>query len=219
MEVLEGLARESGGPRRRKESQAETRARLIAVGREHFLRYGLGGAVAERIATEAGYTRGALYANFSNKEELFVAVLQASAESRKLEFRAILEVPGGVEDRLRAMREAIGNLVTNPDWMLLQAEFQANALRFPAIREAYLEQQARRRLDGAALLREFAGQLGLELSGTPEEVVEVIGSLTEGLAARQAVLGRDDPEAAVHAERSRQLAMLCFDRLVWAGGR
>jgi AcrR family transcriptional regulator len=204
MEVLEGLARESGGPRRRKESQAETRARLIAVGREHFLRYGLGGAV---------------YANFSNKEELFVAVLQASAESRKLEFRAILEVPGGVEDRLRAMREAIGNLVTNPDWMLLQAEFQANALRFPAIREAYLEQQARRRLDGAALLREFAGQLGLELSGTPEEVVEVIGSLTEGLAARQAVLGRDDPEAAVHAERSRQLAMLCFDRLVWAGGR
>ncbi len=216
MDVLD-LA--NGRPHKRKDSQAETRARLIAVAREHFLRDGLGGAVAERIATEAGYTRGALYANFSNKEELFIAVLAASAESRKLEFRAILDGTGGVEDRLSAMREAIGNLVTNPDWMRLQAEFQAHALRIPAIRAAYLEQQARRRVDGAELLREFAGQMGLELSGTPEEIVEVIGSLTEGLAARQAVLGRDDPEAAAHAERSKQVAMLCFDRLVGAGRR
>jgi len=35
----------------REESRAQTRATLIAVGRRHFLRYGLGGAVAEKIAT------------------------------------------------------------------------------------------------------------------------------------------------------------------------
>ena len=37
-------------PRRRltrEESRAQTRAALIAVGRRHFLRYGLGGAVAD----------------------------------------------------------------------------------------------------------------------------------------------------------------------------
>ena len=34
----------------REESRAQTRATLIAVGRRHFLRYGLGGAVAEKIA-------------------------------------------------------------------------------------------------------------------------------------------------------------------------
>jgi hypothetical protein len=40
-------------PRRRltcEESQSQTRATLIAVGRRHFLRYGLGGAVAEKIS-------------------------------------------------------------------------------------------------------------------------------------------------------------------------
>jgi hypothetical protein len=43
----------------REESQAQTCASLIAVGRKHFLRYGLGGAVAEKIAEDAGYSRGA----------------------------------------------------------------------------------------------------------------------------------------------------------------
>jgi AcrR family transcriptional regulator len=42
----------------REESRAQTRATLIAVGRRHFLRYGLGGAVAEKIAEDAGYSRG-----------------------------------------------------------------------------------------------------------------------------------------------------------------
>jgi AcrR family transcriptional regulator len=55
----------------REESRAQTRAALIAVGRRHFLRYGLGGAVAEKIAEDAGYSRGALYSNFTGKEELF----------------------------------------------------------------------------------------------------------------------------------------------------
>ena len=66
-------------PRRRltrEQSRAVTRATLIAVGRAHFLRYGLGGAVAEKIAEDAGYSRGALYSNFDGKEELFLAVIQ-----------------------------------------------------------------------------------------------------------------------------------------------
>jgi AcrR family transcriptional regulator len=54
----------------RKESQARTRTRLIAAARRHFLRDGVGAAVAEEIADEAGFSRGALYANFESKEDL-----------------------------------------------------------------------------------------------------------------------------------------------------
>jgi AcrR family transcriptional regulator len=195
----------------RKESQAQTRARLIAVGREHFLRYGLGDSIAEKIAAEAGYTRGALYANFRNKEELFLAVMQSSVETEFLNFRSILESDRNVEDRFQMVRESVGNLVTNPAWVLLHAEFQAKALRDETIRVAFLEQQERRRIDGAKLLREFVNKLGLVLSASPEEVVAVLGSLTEGLALRQAISGQRDPEKA------KQLAMLCFDRLVSTG--
>ena len=195
-------------PLSRKESQAQTRARLIAVGREHFLRYGLAESVAERIAAEAGYTRGALYANFRNKDELFLAVMQSSVETEILNFRSILESDRSVQERFQMMRESVGNLVTNPAWVLLQAEFQAKALRDETVRVAFLEQQERRRADGAMLLRECVSQLGLVLSASPEEVVAVLTSLTEGLALRQAISGQRDP---AHA---KQLAMLCFDRLV-----
>ncbi len=198
-------------PLSRKESQAQTRARLIAVGREHFLRYGLADSVAEKIAAEAGYTRGALYANFRNKDELFLAVMQSSVESEMLNFRSILESDSAVHEKFRMMRESVGNLVTNPAWVLLQAEFQAKALRDDAIRMAFLEQQERRRADGAILLRECASKLGLVLSASPEAIVAVLNSLTEGLALRQAISGQREPEKA------KLLALLCFDRLVSSG--
>src|SRR6201987_14916 len=75
----------------REESRAQTRATLIAVGRRHFLRDGLGGAVAEKIAEDAGYSRGALYSNFDGKEELFVAVIHEEQTLRLNFFRSLLE--------------------------------------------------------------------------------------------------------------------------------
>src|SRR6202789_3401409 len=88
------MASNSTKPRKRltrEESRAQTRATLIAVGRRHFLRYGLGGAVAEKIAEDAGYSRGALYSNFDGKEELFVAVIQEE-QTRTVDFlRSLLK--------------------------------------------------------------------------------------------------------------------------------
>lgn len=40
------------------ESKAQTRARLIAAGHEHFLRYGFSKSSSEKITKRAGYTRG-----------------------------------------------------------------------------------------------------------------------------------------------------------------
>ena len=39
-------------------------------------RYGYGNLVLERVAREAGYTRGALYHQFKDKEELALAVVE-----------------------------------------------------------------------------------------------------------------------------------------------
>src|ERR1700735_1764246 len=93
----------------REESRAQTRATLIAVGRRHFLRYGLGGAVAEKIAEDAGYSRGALYSNFDGKEELFVAVIRAEQARRKEAFYSIFKEEPSAKQRLRRIREAIAD--------------------------------------------------------------------------------------------------------------
>ena len=44
-------------------------------------RYGYSNLVLERVATEAGYTRGALYHLFANKEDLALAVVEWVAEN------------------------------------------------------------------------------------------------------------------------------------------
>ena len=192
----------------RREKQEHTRARLIAVAREHFLRFGLGGAVVEKIAEEAGFTRGALYANFTGREELFLAVIQTSVDAELENFRSILESEGEPQARLQRMREAFATLVNHPEWVRLESEFQANALRSSTVRCAFLDHLNQRMTEGAKLLQQLLEQTGLSLRASPEETALLLGTLAEGLALRQAVAG---PETE---SRLPALARLCFDQLI-----
>src|ERR1700676_1363203 len=51
-----------------------TRAALIASARHVFATRGFDGASLDEIADAAGYTRGAIYKHFANKEDLLFAV-------------------------------------------------------------------------------------------------------------------------------------------------
>jgi AcrR family transcriptional regulator len=63
------------------ERTAQTRGALLAVARRLFGAEGFAEVGAERIAREAGMTRGALYHQFADKTDLFAAVLdQVEAE-------------------------------------------------------------------------------------------------------------------------------------------
>jgi AcrR family transcriptional regulator len=139
----------------REESRAQTRAKLIAVGRLHFLRYGLGGAVAEQIAEDAGYSRGALYSNFDGKEELFLAVIHQQ-EARRFEvFRSILNKESSSKEKLRTLRDTFADWVTDRDWIVLYAEFEVEALRNERIRKSFVELHRQTIRDGEELLREL----------------------------------------------------------------
>ena len=65
----------------RAERKQETRRRLLDAAAEVFARRGFHGASVEDIAAHAGFTQGALYANFAGKEGLFLAVIDDSPES------------------------------------------------------------------------------------------------------------------------------------------
>lgn len=62
-----------------RQSQAERRARsraaLLETAARGLSRYGYGNLVLERVAADAGYTRGALYHQFAGKEDLALAVV------------------------------------------------------------------------------------------------------------------------------------------------
>jgi AcrR family transcriptional regulator len=57
------------------ERSAHTRSALLESAARGLSRYGYGNLVLERVASDAGYTRGALYHQFKNKEDLALAVI------------------------------------------------------------------------------------------------------------------------------------------------
>jgi len=193
----------------REESRAQTRATLIAVGRQHFLRYGLGGAVAEKIAEEAGYSRGALYSNFDGKEDLFLAVIREEQDRRTEAFHSMFKEEPLAKERLRKMRDAIADLVTDPDWIVLRAEFEAGALRNERIRQTFVEVHRKQVRDGGNLIRTLALSSDIHLGLKPNEFIMIILNLTHGLAVTQKILG-----AELSPKGTRHLIHSLFDHLI-----
>jgi len=193
----------------REESRAQTRATLIAVGRKHFLRYGLGGAVAEKIAEDAGYSRGALYSNFDGKEELFVAVIREEQASRLDFFRSLLKDEPSPKKRVEKFRDALADLVTDHDWIVLRAEFEVGALRSEPIRKSFVEAHRQQRRNGGELFRDLLRSPDLTSRLSPDEFMTVMINLAHGLAVRQRILG-----AELSQKSTRNLIQSLFDGLI-----
>ena len=193
----------------REESQAQTRATLITVGRKHFLRYGLGGAVAEKIAEDAGYSRGALYSNFDGKEELFVAVIREEQANRLDFFRSLLEDEPSPKKRLEKFRDALADLVTDHDWIVLRAEFEVGALRSEPIRKSFVEAHRQQLRDGSELFRDLLRSPDLTSRLTPDEFMMVMTNLAHGLAVTQRILGTE-----LSQKNTRSLIQSLFGHLI-----
>jgi AcrR family transcriptional regulator len=58
------------------ERSARTRSALLESAARGLSRYGYGNLVLEEVARDAGYTRGALYHQFKDKEDLALAVIE-----------------------------------------------------------------------------------------------------------------------------------------------
>lgn len=71
---------DDNAPPSRGERQRQTRAALVVAARDVFARDGYHGAGLGEIARLAGYTRGAVYSNFTDKADLFLAVMDANLD-------------------------------------------------------------------------------------------------------------------------------------------
>jgi TetR/AcrR family transcriptional regulator, transcriptional repressor of aconitase len=193
----------------REESRAQTRAKLIAVGRKHFLRYGLGGAVTEKIAEDAGYSRGALYANFDGKEELFVAVIREEQTRHLNIFQSLLKEEPSGKKRLKKWQDAVACLMTDHDWIVLRAEFEVGALRSERIRKSFVEVHRQQLRDGGDLIRDLLRSPDITSKLKPDDLITVIINLAHGLAVTQRILG-----AELSQKSTRSLIQSLFDRLI-----
>jgi len=94
----------------RKAAMAETREALIRAGLAEFVEHGLDTPSLDKICARAGFTRGAFYVHFENREDFIVAVMEWRLG---IFFDAVIGTGGtdmGLEPTVRRFVEAIGDV-------------------------------------------------------------------------------------------------------------
>lgn len=162
----------------RAEQQRRTREALVDAALRVFARDGFHGASLEGIAAEAGYSKGAVYSNFSSKAELFIAVID-----RRFDMAA-QQPPWAPLDTdadgwQRHLNEQLGDEGPLDGAQLASVEFIAAAARDPALLE-----QLQERLDRAvALYRDVASRSRRENDElTVDELAALAFALDQGVA-------------------------------------
>jgi AcrR family transcriptional regulator len=93
---------ESKSTNKQEQRSAATQAKLLAAARTLFAQRGYAGVGTEEIVRAAGVTRGALYHQFKDKEQLFEAVFEhVEAETTQ---RIAAEALSGATDPVQALR-------------------------------------------------------------------------------------------------------------------
>ncbi len=90
---------------------------------------GLERATVDEVAGEAGYTKGAFYANFKSKEDLFLAMLDERFAPRLEEIDRVLESGASVEEQARRRAGLQRVPRDDPEWSRLFFEFAVQAMR------------------------------------------------------------------------------------------
>ncbi len=147
----------------RGERQATTRAALLRSASRSICEHGLHGASIDRIATQAGYTKGAFYANFASKEELFLVVLDEkfAAELERLE-AAMAGAGEPAEEARQAAEEFLLDVDRDPEWPRLYQEFAAYAARNDAFRAELAARRSALRARMAEVFARWAAALDVE---------------------------------------------------------
>lgn len=176
----------------RKERQERTREQLVAAASRVFARRGYHQATVEEIAAEAGFSTGAVYSNFSGKEQLFLALADRQVSERVAEIEAVADAAEREDD---AGAEAAAQFRTflerDPDWPLLFYEFWSLSVRNPDLQGELAKRRDAIRDALADTLERVAAQHGFELRFPPQTLATAIAASLNGLAFERAA----DPEA------------------------
>jgi AcrR family transcriptional regulator len=186
----------------REETKAQTRQRLIEAAMELFAVKGFEGTAVEELAKHAGYTRGAFYAHFANKEELMKAIIDQGFDG-DLEGIRSLEDLEGVDALASGYRELARAFYENPMNLLWMLEFQLSAIRHPELREAYAGQHRTLREEIRHILTTHLEREGYDDPPAYEEYADIFLVIVSGLGLLKLIYGDEiSPDAFERAFRA-----------------
>jgi AcrR family transcriptional regulator len=174
-------------PERRRQ---QTRDHLIQAAARVFAERGFHGASLDQVAAAAGFTKGAVYSNFKNKEDLFLALLEAKRDSEMEALYATLEASDSPpEAQLPEFVTLVQDQTTElgGNWDVLYTEFALYAMRNPAAREKLAEFDALTIAKVAELIDGARTAQGIDALEQPEHVARIIVALFRGISVMRAL--------------------------------
>jgi AcrR family transcriptional regulator len=181
----------------------QTREYLLQAAAQVFAERGFHAASLDEVAAAAGFTKGAVYSNFKNKEDLFLALLEDSYAREMTALKDTIEhsdIPP--EARIGDFVSLIGSeLDRAPNMGALYLEFHLYALRNPAARARMNELESQDILAIAEILEAERLERGIEVGEGAEQTARIIVALFRGInmmrTANPEVAGDELLEAAI----------------------
>src|SRR3954451_15586513 len=175
----------------RADQQARTRAALLAAATKLFARHGYHDTTIDEVARRAGFSRGAFYANFHDKGDLFLTVLEAQRERDFGQLsNALADAPG--EEVPARIGDWMNQVLIGGPLRRAMAEFALVAEASPPHRHRLAANLQASRDTVAAMVHRYRTQHNIELTVNDSAFATMITSLVSGFAD----LMRLDPNAA-----------------------
>ncbi len=173
----------------------QTRDYLLQAAAQVFAERGYHGASLDEVAAVAGFSKGAVYSNFKNKEDLFLALLESHYEREMAAVRATLEVTDGPPEAhlssfVTLMRDQFQR-ATGDNWAMLYEEFFLYAMRNPTVRERLAAFDT---LDVDSVAQIIEGERdrhGIDLEDPAPHVARIVIALMRGISMMRNL----DPDA------------------------
>lgn len=176
----------------RLEQQARTRSHLMKAASKLFSCKGMKGASIDDVAQEAGYTKGAFYANFRSKEELFLAMLDERFGERLAQIdEAFASDESPPEQARHAAADFARSIRADPSHDRLFLEFASYALQEPGFRDELVTRFATLRARMAEIYERRMEAYGIEPPVPVDRIVRMVIAMADGWA----LWGLLEPEA------------------------
>ncbi|SPM32345.1 TetR family transcriptional regulator [Mycobacterium rhizamassiliense] len=171
-----------------------TRKLLLDAAEELFARRGFSGAALEDIADAAGYTRGAIYAHFGSKEELFLAVIERQRQRFLDGFADVLSSSHrldeiNIDELANRWRDLMSK--TGADHAALGHEFTLFLLRSPEARKRLTAQRRETVHWLSEYITEGVARLGGALRIPATTMAQVLLATNEGISLASQLDGED----------------------------
>jgi AcrR family transcriptional regulator len=125
-----------GKPANKHQARTEkTQQKILKAAEAAFSEHGFEKAQLEDVAARAGHTRGAIYAHYASKENLFLALMEHRVLTKFTAMRRALDAEPDVAKRPAMFRNWLAAQSSDRAWGALMLEFKLYASRRPESRE------------------------------------------------------------------------------------